>query len=152
MAYTDLIARFSDQLCAEKLVEFIASRGISCDLVEIWDPIRTERWAVRVQTAQLAELQRALDLKPVACGLTETAAQMMAGRLARENIPCYVGGSHNPGLWGDSDVPIRETTTNGDMLAVPESYFSAALKALNVAAVSEAELAELAQHRPSDAE
>ena len=62
--YIDICARFRDQLPAETLANFIASEGSPCDVVDIWDPIRTERYGVRVLRSQIAELRQILKLKP----------------------------------------------------------------------------------------
>jgi hypothetical protein len=147
--YTDIVARFTDEIAAESLANFIASAGIPCDVVDIWDEARLERFAIRVQRSRIGDLRQALDLKPVATRLSFSAAQLLAGRLARENVPCYVGGLHRPGLFGDSDVPIRETTESGVvgnqcMVAVPGKVMKTALRILNAAQISDAELTKLA--------
>jgi len=146
--YTDIVARFSDQVAAEVLANFIATAGVPCDVVNIWDPVRLECYGVRVQRSRIGDLRQALDTKPVASRLNSAAAQVIAGRLARENVPCYVGGGHIPGPLGDSDKPIRETTESGlvgaqFMVAVPAQFVRAALRILNVT-LSEAELTNLA--------
>jgi hypothetical protein len=147
--YTDIVARFTDEFAAATLASFISSVGIPCDVVDIWDPVRLERFAIRVQRSRIADLRQALHLKPVMTRLNPPAAQVVAGRLARENVPCYVGGLHIPGPLGDFDVPIRETTESGSggaqcMVAVPAQFVRTALRILNVAPVSDAELTKLA--------
>jgi hypothetical protein len=142
--YTDIVARFTDGLAAEALVKFISAAGIPCDVMEIWDPVRPERYAVRVLRSKIAELRRVLKLKPVATRLSPLAAQLLAGRLARENVPCYVAGEHSPGLFGDSDSCITETKEMGDIIAVPEPLFALALRILNVSSISEQDLPQLA--------
>ena len=147
--YTDIVARFNDKVAAERLASFIALTGVPCDVVDVWSPVRPECYAVRVQRTRIADMRRALDLKPVANRLLFSAAHVIAGRLARENVPCYVGGLHSPGPLGDSDVPICETTVSGlrgdeYMVAVPAKFVRTALRILNVAPISEAELTRLA--------
>ena len=88
--YTDIIARFTDQLAAETLANFITSAGIQCDIVDSWDAVGCETYGVRVLRNQIPDLRRVLELTPVAKRLTPTAAQVMAGQLARENVGCYV--------------------------------------------------------------
>jgi len=149
-AYTDIVARFTDEVAALTLAEFISSQGIPCDVAEIWDPLRLERFAIRIQRSRIADLRQTLDLKPVATRLTSTSAQLVAGRLAREGVPCFIAGLHiaSVGRFGDSDVPILETTEgvagSDCMIAVPAQFVGEALRLLNVAPVSEAELTRLA--------
>jgi hypothetical protein len=147
--YTDIVARFTDGVTAEKLANFIAAVGVPCDVVDIWDPVRAERFAIRVERSRITDLRQALDLKPVATRLSPAAAQILAGRLSRENVPCYVGGLHIPGPFGDFDVPISETTQSGFvgdqcMVAVPAKFTRTALRILNTAPISDAELTKLA--------
>lgn len=147
--YTDIVARFSDQFDAETFANFIASVGIPCDVVGIWGDVRPFRYGVRVRRSRIDELRQTLKLKPVANRLTPAAAQILAGRLTREGVPCYVGGEHTY-LFGDYAVPIRETKEPGEMVAVPEIFFGGALHVLNQKPLSEEELAELALHTPPD--
>jgi hypothetical protein len=145
--YTDIVARFNDTVAAETLANFIASAGIPCDVVDVWSPVHVECYAVRVQRSRISDLRQLLDLKPVANRLNSAAAHVIAGRLARENVPCYIGGGHIfgeliPG--GDTDVPIRDTTELGFMVAVPARFVRVALRILNVAPLSEEELTKLA--------
>jgi hypothetical protein len=66
--YTDIVARFSDQLAAETLANFLASIGIPCELVENSDALFFgRRDGVRVAKYD----------DPV-------SPQVVAGRLARE--------------------------------------------------------------------
>jgi len=139
---TDVVARFMDQFEAETLANFIASQGIPCDLVEIWNVVRPYRYGVRVERSRIDELRRTLKLKPVANCLTATGAQILAGRLTREGVPCYVGGEHT--YFFESAVPIRETKEPGHMVAVPEVFFADALHILNKQPLSDEELTALA--------
>jgi hypothetical protein len=147
--YTDIVARFSDQFDADTLANFIASEGIPCDVAEIWDDLRAYRYGVRVQRSRIDELRQTLKLKPVANRITPAAAQILAGRLTREGVPCYVGGEHTY-LFGDSAVPIRETKEPGHMVAVPEVFFGDALRVLNKKPLSDDELTELAMGTAPD--
>jgi hypothetical protein len=154
--YTDSVARFMDQLAAETLAKFIASAGFPCDVVDI-GPISRQPYGVRVSRNQIADIRRVLNLTPVVNGLTPVAAQIKAGQLAREEIPCYIGGEHSFGaastflplggtsqLTLDSVTTLKETKEPGDMIAVPASLFKKAMRVLNEAPISEAELTELA--------
>jgi hypothetical protein len=153
-SYTDIVARFTDQLAAETLEKFIASVGISCDVVPLRGPADLERYGVRVSRDQIDELKEALKLTPVVNRLTPTSAQVIAGRLAREDIPCYIGGWHNFGGRGglcasldlqlDAKTTLRETKEPGYMIAVPASHFGEAMRVLNQSPISETELADLA--------
>jgi len=155
--YTDIVARFSDELAAEMLASFISSAGVPCDVVELWDYVRREAFCIRVQRSRISELRQALDLKPVATRLNSTAAHLMAGRLAREGVPCYVGGGHVPGALGDSDVPLGETSESGFFgsqytVSVPERFLKAALRTLNAPLISDVDLEKLALRTAPDPE
>jgi hypothetical protein len=157
--YTDIVARFSDQLAAETLAKAISSAGIPCDVVDLWDAVGLERYGVRVQRSKIVDLRRSLKLTPVANRLAPNAAQVIAGRLARENIPCYVGGWHTfGGVWGsgsiglDSITTLKETSEPGEMIAVPASLFGKAMRILNQPPIPEAELADLALRTAPDPE
>ena len=147
--YTDIFARFSDPLAAEALAKFITSIGISCDLVEASNPISPfdARYAVRVARGLIDDLKEALKLTPLASFPDSISAQIVAGRLARDNIPSYVGGAPvGPTMWklGYSGVPIDDTGKLGaGTLAVPASFIDAAKRVL-LDQMPEAELTKLA--------
>jgi hypothetical protein len=145
--YTDIISRFSEPLPAETLAKFIADAGIPCDVVENWSVFALERYCVRVQRSRLAELKDALKLTPVANGLSGPAAQIVAGQLAQVNIPCYIGGWHGFGRWGDE--PIKETAEPGAVISVPESLSKEAKRVLDEP-VPEDELSALALRTAPD--
>jgi hypothetical protein len=152
--YSDIVARFTDQLTAETLAKFIASVGIACDVVQLRGPIEPEVYGVRVSRDRIDELKDALKLTPVANRLTPASAQVIAGRLAREDVPCYIGGWHNFGGRGgsaatldlqlDTKTTLRETKEPGYMIAVPASQFGEAMRVLNQSPISEGELTDLA--------
>jgi hypothetical protein len=159
--YTDIVARFTDQLAAETLAKFIASAGIPCDVVDTWDPVHLERYGVRVPRSQIVDLRRILKLTPVVNRLAPAAAQVLAARLAREDVPCYVGGWHSFGggafgptsdLQLDAKTTLKETREPGYMIAVPASLFGKAMRVLNQQPISEAELTELALRTAPDPE
>ena len=145
--YTDIVSRFSEPLPAETLAKFIADAGIPCDVVENWSVVALERYCVRVQRSRLAELKEALKLIPVASGLSGAAAQIVAGQLAQVNIPCYIGGWHGFGRWGDE--PIKETAEPGAVISVPESLSKEAKRVLDEP-VPEDELSALALRTAPD--
>jgi len=139
--YTDIIARFTDQLAAETLAKFIASAGFSCDVVDIWGPFSLQPYGVRVSRSQVADIRRVLELTPVVSRLTPVAAQLKAAQLAREEVPCYVGGEHSfwPASYSlDSITTLKVTKEAGDMIAVPACLFKKAMRVLNQAPISEA--------------
>src|SRR5215472_17657050 len=158
--YTDIVARFTDQLAAETLAKFIASVGIACDVVELRGPVDLELYGVRVSRDRIDELKDALKLTPVANRLTATSAQVIAGRLAREDVACYIGGWHSFGgilglatfdLQLDAKTTLRETKEPGRMIAVPASQFKEAMRVLNQSPISEGELTDLAlRSNPED--
>lgn len=155
--YTDIVATFTDQLAADKFAEYIAAAGFGCDVVGTWDVVFGQRYGVRVLRSQIADLRRSLNLMPVVNGLTSAAAQIKAGQLAREEIPCYIGGEHSfGGHWSpstftlDSITTLIETKESGDMIAVPARLFKKAMRILNQEPISEAELTKLALSAPPD--
>ena len=151
--YTDIISRFSEPLPAETLAQFIADAGIPCDVVENWSVVDLSRYCVRVQRSRFADLKETLKLTPLASGVSGTAAQIIAGQLAQVNIPCYIGGWHSFGLFGNAsrwgDQPVKETTETGAMIAVPESLSKEAMEVMKQA-VPEAELSDLALRTAPD--
>jgi hypothetical protein len=159
--YTDIVARFTDQLAAETLARFIASVGIECDVVQLRGAA-FETYGVRVSRDRIDELKEALKLTPVANRLTPISAQVIAGRLAREDVPCYIGGWHNFGGGGgwsssldlqlDAKTTLRETSEPGYMIAVPASHFGEAMRVLNQSPISETELTDLALRTAPDPE
>jgi hypothetical protein len=159
--YTDIVARFTDQLAAETLAEFIASVGVTCDVVQLTGQADFATCGVRVPRDRIEELKGVLKLTPVANRLTPISAQVIAGQLAREAVPCYVGGWHNfgAGAWApgsdlqlDAETTLRETKEPGYMVAVPASKFKDAMRLLNQSPISEAELADLALRTRPDPE
>lgn len=147
--YTDIFARFSDEVAAQTLARHIESLGFPCDLVEVSDPVSPIPlgFGVRVSRASIAELKEALKLTPVAQYADAFSPQVVAGRLARENIPCYVGCRPvGPTQWqlGYGGPPIDDTGKLGQgSLAVSESYVGAAQRVLQEQ-ISEEDLANLA--------
>jgi hypothetical protein len=159
--YTDIVARFTDVVAAETLAKYIASVGIECDVVQLRGPTDFGTYGVRVARDRIDELKYALKLTPVANRLTPTSAQVIAGRLAREDIPCYIGGWHHFGggtftasfdLELDAKTTLRETKEPGYMIAVPASQFGEAMRVLNQSPISETELADLALGTAPNAE
>jgi hypothetical protein len=143
--YTDVVARFTDELAAETLAQFIASLGVPCDVVDIWDAIRTDGYAAKVQRSLIDGLRQALDLKSIANDLTCAAAEIMAARLARQSIPCYIGGM-SASRFPDSmtPVPLKDATGPGYMVAVPARCFEDASQIINEPPISDEELTRLA--------
>jgi hypothetical protein len=52
--YTDIIARFADQLAAETLAKFIADAGVSCDVVDRGDVVSRTRSSRAQSSFQLS--------------------------------------------------------------------------------------------------
>lgn len=153
--YTDIVAFYTDQLAAETLANCISSLGVGCDVVDLIGPKQPGEYGVRVSRDRIAELRTLLKLTALASGLKYYAAQLLAGRLAREDIACYIGGGHTFGGFGcnlqlDVQTTLKETTEPGYVVAVPESQHSAAMSVLNEPPLSDGELAELALNTPPD--
>ena len=90
--YTDIVARFSDQLAAETLANFLASSGIPCDVQTLPpESIGGQTYSVRVARGLIAEMKEVCKLTRVARFNDPVSPQIVAGRLARENVPCFVG-------------------------------------------------------------
>jgi hypothetical protein len=148
---SDVVAWFSDEVGAEVFAKFVATEGIPCHITESRKATRFEQHGVRVQRSRIEELGKILRLKPVANGMTPTAAQSIGSRLAREGIPCCVAG--DPGqLSVDAAAVLGATQAIGHIVAVPESFLSQALSILNMDAPSDAELTELVLGTTSDPE
>jgi hypothetical protein len=145
--YTYIVARFSDEVGAAVFAKFVASEGISCHIADLCEATHYERYGVRVQQSRIDELRQTLQLKPLANLMTPFAAQMMAGRLAREGIPCCVAGE--PGhLFDDTAAAFGETKEFGHMVVVPESFLEEAVIFLNMTPPSDAEPAASIDHPP----
>ena len=153
--YTDIFARFTDQLAAKTLADFIAATGTPCDLVEVSDSqVFGRQYGIRVARALIADLKDTLKLTQVAHYKDLISADVLAGRLAREGIPCYVGGLPviNILALGYSGVPIDDTgQLRLGTVAVPASFVTATQRILS-APVSETELTELALRTAPDPE
>ena len=149
--YTYIVARFSDEVGAAVFAKFVASEGISCHIADLCEATHYERYGVRVQQSRIEELRQILQLKPLANLMTPFAAQMMAGRLAREGIPCCVAGA--PGyLFDDTAAALGETKEFGHMVVVPESFLEVAVGFLNMAPPSDAEPTKFASGALPDPE
>jgi hypothetical protein len=145
--YTDLVARFSERRPAETLAKFIASLGISCDLVEVPDAFfDIGRYGIHVSRELVPELQRLLKLARLRNCAGDIPANVLAVRLAREEIPCYIGGGamYGPLRLGSGIVPLIETTEQGSVIFVPESMLETARQLLSEPPLSEEELTRLA--------
>jgi hypothetical protein len=149
--YTHVVARFSDEVGAAVFAKFVASEGISCHIADLCEATHYERYGVRVQQSQIDALREILQLKPVANPRTPFAAQVIAGRLAREGIPCCVAGGQSH-LFDDTAVAIGKTNNRGHFVAVPGSFLELALGFLHTAPPADAELTELASGTLPDPE
>lgn len=144
--YTDLGARFSEQLPAETLAKFIASLGIPCDLVEVPATFDIGCYGIRVSRELVPKLQGLLKLARLTKCAGDISATVVAVGLARANIPCYVGGGamYGPFRLGSGVVPLIETKEMGSVIFVPESQLEAAQRLLSDPPLSAEELTNLA--------
>lgn len=147
--YTDVVAWFSDEGAAEIFAKFVASEGMPCHITGMRNTTDFEQFGVRVQRNRIDELREILRLKPVANGVTDIAAQSMGRQLVRAGIPCCVAGEHSypsaalaTALCGTREI--------GHVVAVPESFLGQAVRILNIALPSSAELTELARQTLPD--
>lgn len=128
--YTDVVVRFAEEVGAQVFAKFVALEGIPCHIVDIRDVLRLDRFGVRVPGNRAGELSGILQLKPVASHLTPSAAQTIAGQLARAGIPCYVG---------DADTSLLDDGAAGDsepdglrhLVAVPQAFYVGAARILD---------------------
>ncbi len=159
--YTDIVARFSDQLAAETLANFLASSGIPCDVQTLPpESIGGQTYSVRVARGLIAEMKEVCKLTRVARFNDPVSPQIVAGRLARENVPCFVGLipvlCPAAGPWagmGYSAVPIDDTgELAGHAVIVPASFVELAQRILNEPPLSDAELSEAALRAVPDPE
>jgi hypothetical protein len=150
--YTDEVARFSDQLCADTLAKFISSEGIPCDVETLKGP-GLANCRVMVRRALLGELIQALKLTQVAKYEDPASAEVVAGRLAREKIPCTIfGGTRNVlGGLGFAGIPWNDTRElMAYSVAVPHVLLARAQRVLTESEISEAELTKLALNASVD--
>jgi hypothetical protein len=153
--YTDIVARFSEQLAAETLAKHLASVGITCDVVGVSDnPMGLECYGVRVARNLIAEMKDVLKLTRVGIYSEAISPQIVAGRLARENIPCFVGLRPALGVGpygiGYSAVPIDDTGELAGGIAVPAKFAEAARRILDKPPLREIALTDLALRTPPD--
>jgi hypothetical protein len=125
------------------MAEFVASLGIACD-VEAPSYVYSGPggYDVRVERKLLSALYDLLELTPlVMCG-TDASAQVTAGRLAREGIPCVLDNLPQQRV----AVPIINPSAEpgARWLYVPAEFLRAAQKLLAEPPISDAELTELA--------
>lgn len=144
--YTDLVARFSDQLPAETLAKFIASLGIPCDLVDVSGTFDIGYYGIRVARELVPNLRGLLKLARLTTCAGDIPATVIAVGLARAKIPCYIGGGavYGPFRLGSAAVPLIETKEMGSVIFVPESMLEAAQQLLSDPPLSDEELTKLA--------
>jgi hypothetical protein len=148
--YSDVFARFTDLVAAQTLAEFIATLGIACDLEELSGSNSfpfAQSYGVRVARGLIDELKDRLQLVPVSTYRDPASANIVAGRLARERIPCYLGDQTVTGVGpngiGLSGVPIDDDGRLAGSLAVPAACVEAARRVL-ADVISDDELTKLA--------
>ena len=142
-----------DPISADLFAEYVSSLGFDCGLVQLSGLL--ERWphGVLVARETIAELKEKLRLKPVLESLTAEAAQLTAGRLARDDIPSFVAGLHSfygSNIRADELATLATTSTEGCAVCVPQAFFSRAMRVLNEPPITEAELTELALRSSPD--
>jgi hypothetical protein len=145
--YTDEVARFSDELCADTLAKFISSQGFPCDVESVNGP-GLDNYRVTVSRALWGELTQALKFTQAAKYADPTSAQVVAGRLVREEIPCVIfgRGRYVLGGFGVTGMPMDYP------IAVPHAFLARAQRVLNAPDISEAELTKLALSTSVDRE
>jgi hypothetical protein len=135
---TNVIATYADRAGAEVLAKFVAAAGIQCYVTTVASP-GTAAVNVSVPSALIGAVTAILDLVEVAQYDDPTSAEVVAGRLSCENVPCCLGGMatlEHFGFVGGLSGPYT--------LSVPKTFLGQARRILNEAPMSDSELTELA--------
>lgn len=143
---TTLIATYADQAGAELLAKFVKSAGIACAVTTSESP-GLAAFHVCVATPSIGDVRRLVDLTPLTQYEDPMSAQIVAGRLISEGVPCVLGGRgtlDNLGFVGRYSGPYT--------LSVPKRFLSEAKRILDEPPISEKELTELALHTTPDPE
>ncbi len=135
---TTIIASYSNRQASELLERYIAGGAIPCQIVEAASS-GIARFRVLVPTERVADVNRLLDLVSVAQYDGPTSAEVVAGRLVNEGIPCQLAGRgalDDLGFLGRFSGPYE--------VLVPRKLQVQARQFLSHSNVSDAELTDLA--------
>jgi hypothetical protein len=135
---TNIIATYADRAEAELLAKFVTAAGIQCYVTASASP-GVAGVNVCVPSDLVEEVTGVLDLTQVAQYDDPTSAEVVAGRLICEDVPCCLGGMatlEHFGFVGGLRGPYT--------ISVPKTFLTEAKRILDEAPVSDSELTELA--------
>jgi len=135
---TSVIATFADRLGADLLTKFIAAGGVQCSVTACASP-GLGAFNVCVRSDLQGTVARLLELIEVARYDDPTSAEVVAGRLLCENVPCCLGGRNTLDRFGFVGGNLGPFT-----ISVPKARLAEAKRILDAPPVSESELTELA--------
>jgi hypothetical protein len=143
---TSIIATFADRLGADLLTNFIAAGGVPCSVTASASP-GLGAFNVCVPSDFQGRLERLLELIEVARYDDPTSAEVVAGRLICENVPCCLGGRNTLDRFGFVGGNLGPFT-----ISVPKALLAEAKRVLNAPPVSDRELTELALRTAPEAD
>jgi hypothetical protein len=132
------IATYADRAGADLLAKFLTAAGIQC-YVTTPASAGVAGANVSVPSELVGTVARILDLTELTQYDDPTSAEVVAGRLICENVPCVLGGMatlEHFGFVGGLSGPYT--------LSVPKTSLTEAKRILDEAPVSDSELTELA--------
>jgi hypothetical protein len=144
--YTTIIATYADEAGANLLANYVSASGLQ-SYVTTSAPPGLAAFHVSVPSDSLDKVARFLEFTEVATYNDPTSAEVVAGRLISENVPCWLGGRatlDRLGFVGAFSGPYT--------ISVPKACLAAAKKVLNEPPVSDRELTELALRTPPEAD
>jgi hypothetical protein len=142
--YTTIIATYADEAGANLLAKYISASGVQ-SYATTSAPPGLAAFHVSVPSDSLDKV--AFEFTEVATYNDPTSAEVAAGRLISENVPCWLGGRatlHRLGFVGAYSGPYT--------ISVPKACLAEAKKVLNEPPVSDRELTELALRTPPEAD
>jgi len=143
---TTLIATYADQEGAELLARLVKSANIPCEVTTSDSP-GLAAFHVCVAAASLGAVRLLLELTHLTQYEDPMSAQVAAGRLIREGVPCVLGGRgtlDDLGFVGRYSGPYT--------LSVPHPFLSEAKRIMDAPAISEDELTDLALRKAPEPE
>jgi hypothetical protein len=135
---TNIIASYADRAGADLLAKFVSARGIRCEVMTAAST-GVAAFNVCVPNDLFEAVARLVGFTQIALFDDPTSAEVVAGRLICESVPCCVGGRdtlEHFGFVGGMSGPYT--------VSVPKRYLTEAKRILEEPPVPEGELTELA--------
>ena len=137
-----IVARFADHAAAEVLARFITRLRLPCVVAAVEPPGLVSN-CVCVPAEFLTELTQRAQFTTVGRYEDPTSAEVILGRLVRENIPAYIEG------WGALDRLAFVGRFSGPYdVRVPKELVPQAQAILGAPPLSDEELTDLALQTP----